>query len=69
MRRDRVELKEQHRGHKHWLDILGEFGETRLKAPGQRIDKEQDQVRRDPDDDCQRQHPILDEFHNFRHTL
>ena len=44
MRRDRVELKEQHRGHTHRLDILGEFGETRLKAPGQRIDKEQDQA-------------------------
>ena len=69
VRGDCVELQEQHRGHKDRLDVLGELRESRLKVPGQRIDKEQDQVRKDPDDDCQRQHPILDEFHNFRHTL
>ena len=67
MRGDRVELEEQHRGHENRLDIPGEPRESRLDGSRQRIDKEQDQIGCDPEDDCQRQHPVLDEFPDSSH--
>lgn len=67
VRGDRVELEEQHRGHENRLDILGEPRESRLDGSRQRIDKEQDQIGCDPEDDCQRQHPVLDEFPDSSH--
>lgn len=61
------EVAVRHGGHENRLDILGEPRESRLDGSRQRIDKEQDQIGCDPEDDCQRQHPVLDEFPDSSH--
>lgn len=64
---DAVEAAVRHGGDENRLDILGEPRESRLDGSRQRIDKEQDQIGCDPEDDCQRQHPVLDEFPDSSH--